>query len=199
MTKQNPVAVLKHLRPHLIVLALLFSGSANAELVRYDVHFSGEDLGHMIFDADIGSGDLNLWSSLVDWHLSWFGAEFNKANSSAVDGALFVVNAAGTVIHDGVEDLIIRCVGPVCSAEIIPSNYPLFSGLDGISSLGFHTSDFVEGVLYVDYGDVGTLDFGSVSYSGPTAIPLPATAWLVGSALFGLRAANRGKTTTRLS
>lgn len=177
----------------LVVITLCVSPSVRAATINYDVAVDGASIGHLVFDANIGAGEQNLWGSLVGWELSWSGSSLTAANSQAAIDSLFVVDAAGDVITDVVEELVITGCTIVCSGYFEPSRYPLFTTPDG-SSLGFYNSPVYGGVLLFDDGDGEEVVFSSLAYSGPSAVPLPAAAWLFGSAVLGLGVIKRRKT-----
>jgi len=172
----------------LLPVLILYSGYAQAGFLRYDLTFNDEQLGNLLFDAQVGAGQ-NLWPSLVDWNLSWDGLLLNSSNSFADPNSLFFVDAFGSVTGNGIES--IECVfppgSPVCLPTLVVTNNPAFFGNDG-SSIEFNRSaGSFSDLLWGDGGNDGSIaEFGTLIYSGPNVVPLPATIWLIGAALLGL-------------
>jgi len=189
----NSSLALKHLLLYSFSFILVFGfcSTIEASLLKYDVGFDGADVGHMIFDSELGVGSQNLWDSLIDWNLSWLGVQFTSGNSQAAENRLFVANAAGTPIKDVEEELVFVCISTYCKVVgVEPIKYPRFIGAGG-TSLGFHTSDFVDGVLH--FGE--TSSFGPITYSAPSVVPIPspATSWLFDLGLLLLTLLKRQK------
>lgn len=168
---------------------LFFGSSAHAGLLRYDMVYDGEPLGHLVFDAQIGAPNQNLWPSLVDWMLAWNEVVLNPSNSAAANAdSRFVVDALGNVIADSIETII--CTGTFsCAPRHLVSDYPEFEGSDG-SSMGFFLNSLQGGALFVtsasgDYYLSRDTHLRRLEYVGPSAVPLPATIWLLIPALLG--------------
>lgn len=177
---------------YILAFFLVCSSASHAALIKYDVGFDGNAVGHMIFDTDIGgTSRQNIWNSLIDWNLSWLGVRFTSANSQAAADRLFIVNSAGTLVQDVDEELVFACLGSFCRVvDLATDDYPLFTSGNG-DSLGFYTSDYVGGVVHFN----NTLEFFDLTYSAPSAVtvPLPGTTWLFGSAILGLGILKRKK------
>ncbi|CAA0122169.1 Uncharacterised protein [Halioglobus japonicus] len=171
---------------YLFSCLLFFGSSAHAGLLRYDIVYNEEHLGHMVFDAQIGALSQNLWTSLVDWTLGWDEVVLDRSNSVAANASSrFFIDAVGNVINDGMEEII--CTGSLgCAPELVVTDNPVFEGSDG-SSIGFSRSAIAGGMLTVTSanGDVYR-GYRPLVYTGPFAVPLPATIWLLVIALYGL-------------
>jgi hypothetical protein len=168
---------------------LFFCSSAHAGLLRYDMVYDGEPLGHLVFDAQLDAPSQNLWPSLVDWMLAWNEVVLNPSNSAAANAdSRFVVDALGNVISDSIETII--CTGPFfCAPRHLVRDYPEFEGSDG-SRMGFFLNSLQGGALFVtsasgDYYLSRDAHFRRLEYVGPLAVPLPATIWLLITALLG--------------
>jgi hypothetical protein len=185
---------------YMFSLSLLACGSAHAALLRYDVVLDEEQVGHLVFDAELGASSQNLWGSLVDWAVGWDEALLDRSNSTANINGRFFIDASGNVTDDGLESIF--CAGaaagfPFCGPQVIVTGNPAFEGNDG-SSIEFVDSSFVGGVVIIGSanGDFNT-EYGTLIYSGPASVshvvPIAATAWLFGSALLGLMGVARRK------
>ena len=172
----------------LLTVFILGSGYAQAGFLRYDVTFNDEQFGNLIFDAQVGAGQ-NLWPSLVDWNLRWDGLLLNSSNSIADPNSHFFVSASGSVTGNGIEST--ECVftpgSTICFPTLVVTNNPAFLGNDGSSIEFYRSGGSFSDLLWGDDGNGGPIaESGTLIYSGPTLIPLPATIWLIGGALVGV-------------
>lgn len=173
---------------YLFPLLIFASGSAHAGLLRYEVVFNEQQVGRLVFDAELGAPSQNLWGSLVDWALGWEEVLLDTSNSTASANGRFFIDASGNVTDDGMESII--CTAPpgfpFCAPDLVITGNPAFEGDDG-SSIAFADTAIAGGIFLVGrVNGASSTDFGSVVYSGPTVVSLPATVWLIGAALIGM-------------
>jgi hypothetical protein len=192
---KNRSSIPLHVYFWLFPILFLACSSSHAGLLRYDIAFDSENIGHLVFEAAIGGGTQNLWGSLVNWGLGVDGVYLDSSNSTADADSRFFVDVLGSVIDDGIETIV--CTAPpgfpFCAAELRVTDNPVFEGVDG-SRIGIFQSSIAGGIVDIRYASGGSsLNFGTLTYSGPSEVSLPATLWLFGSALLIMGALKRKK------
>ncbi len=168
----------------------LVSSPVNASLLRYDLSFYTQPFAQLVFDAELGPANQNLWSSLVDWQFMFDGIVLDPTNSTPAADSRFFVDSIGRVGSTALETIV--CTAPpgfpFCVPGVTVSEYPLFTGDDGTVA-AFFLSLFVDGVVQVDHPDGRRLfEIGQVVIDGPAtvAVSLPASSLLVALGVLGI-------------
>jgi uncharacterized protein (TIGR03382 family) len=176
----------------LVAAAMILSSlSAQAGFIRYDMSYlpGGSPTvpayeGYMTF-SDMGPVPGNIWSNIVDWEFEVDSFVFDPTNTAAWGGGVFEVDAVGNVVRDF--DLIDSGGTPTLFFPCFSSSGDCSAASSSADSTVLSFQSFVVGTI-VKYPGGGSSEpnfGGTISYSGPIIIPVPASASLV---LFGLGA-----------
>jgi hypothetical protein len=180
------------------VMLCLLGTSANAALIFVIDTYTTDEVSFSIsgeFDADtigISPGYLavkNDWSNTYGVHTEWFsGIPAITVNTILIGGlAPTIVQAQNSAIRGWNDNVFFRfadITAPFTAGTLVSGSITL-SGIGMFNPADEATLELVSGLNYTspisDDDDWARLEAGSQS-----AVPLPASVWLLGSALLGL-------------
>lgn len=130
------------------------------------------------FTSAAGLDSLNLYGSVA-------GDGFDRWKIDLTTSGNFVVN--GTTGQDTTLPYAVLTGATLRDSAFNALTSVSASALGGLSGLSLISGNLIAGTYYLDiFGDAGLGYSGSIS-----AVPLPAAAWLFGSALLGMGALRR--------
>lgn len=168
----------------LLGLLCLSLSTAMAGTIRFDVSFSGSDSGWIDIDSSFVSAEASIASNLVQASFTVGGTTYSHSQVGA--SAFFIIDSGGTRIAE------LSSPGP---GRYIPF---------GINATSSQTLNLSEGTVpgnfltrNVPSGNLtGTFSIGegyALLPPDPSPVPLPATGWVLGLALFGLGVVRAGR------
>lgn len=185
------------LKQLLALIGLTLSLGANAATLSFD--FTGtvsvDELGYLfpakaVGDSFSGSFTVDTGAALISGDGVIYGNYDSSNFNVTLDGTEYAVDRF-SVWKTGVEFswyapdaegyLSLRSLNDIYTDASVPTDYQI-SSFDSLASI--NAASFSEGFRFED---------GEITSISPSAVPIPAAAWLFGSALMGLMGVARRK------